>query len=279
MNFFEKKQELQKFLQNSEAKIGFVPTMGALHEGHLSLIDRALQENERVVVSIFVNPTQFNNKEDLQKYPRMLDADCQKIWQLNKDVIIFAPEIDDVYGEDVVSEVFDFQGLDLVMEGSFRPGHFDGVGTIVKKLFQIVQPHNAYFGEKDYQQFLIIKKMVEQTQLPVNVIPCPIIREENGLAMSSRNLRLSQTAREKSALIFRTLQKSKEMYRSGIDFNEIQQEVEKIFTQNPDFQLEYFSIANAETLQISHKKENGQTYRAFITAYIENIRLIDNIEL
>jgi pantoate--beta-alanine ligase len=194
------KNHLEPFLKEKKT-IGFVPTMGALHQGHLSLLQKSLKQNQLTVISIFVNPTQFNNKEDLEKYPRNLEADVEKIKNLSQKIIIYSPSIEDIYGKIIVSESFNYDGLENRMEGKSRPGHFDGVGTIVKKLFEIVQPTRAYFGEKDYQQTLIVKKMVRKHKLPVKIMVCPILREENGLAMSSRNERLSAEERKLAGLI------------------------------------------------------------------------------
>lgn len=281
MKIYTEKNSLKKDLTilKSEGKtIGFVPTMGALHEGHLSLMTKALGENDILVVSIFVNPTQFNNAEDLEKYPRTLEKDVEQISALESEILIYAPSPEDIYGEDVSSEKFDFEGLDKVMEGISRPGHFDGVGTVVKKLFEIVTPDIAYFGEKDYQQLLIIKKMVEQTGLPVKVVGCPIIREANGLALSSRNQRLSDTMREKASFIYKVLVEAKEKFEKQSP-ESVTCWVQEVFDSHTDFQLEYFTIANADTLQSTTEKEKNQNYRAFIVVYAEGVRLIDNIAL
>lgn len=264
-------------VKGANNSIGFVPTMGALHKGHLSLLEQSLQNNAVTVISIFVNPTQFNNPEDLEKYPRTLDADIEKIATVNPDIIVFAPTVDDMYDGDTKSAAFAFDGLENQMEGAHRPGHFDGVGTIVKKLFEIVQPANAYFGEKDFQQLQIVRKMVQNEKLPVNVIGCPIYREANGLAMSSRNERLSAEDREKAALIYKTLTEAKSLFALH-DIAEVKTYVGNAFSQHPEFELEYFEIADEETLVPSNKKNNGP-YRAFIAVYISNIRLIDNISL
>ena len=190
--------------------IGFVPTMGALHNGHLSLVNKGLSENDFVVVSIFVNPTQFDNKEDLVKYPRTLEADMALLKQVSDDkIIIYAPSEDDIYGDQIQSQSFTFDGLEHEMEGAFRSGHFDGVGTIVKRLFEIVTPDSAYFGEKDFQQLQIIRKLVELHQLPVNIVGCPIHRAEDGLAMSSRNARLTEAHRDIAPFIYKTLNVAK----------------------------------------------------------------------
>lgn len=258
--------------------IGFVPTMGALHQGHLSLMEQALKENDIVVVSIFVNPTQFNNTEDLEKYPRTLDADVAKMKTLSETLLVYAPDVDDIYEEKLASESFDYDGLELKMEGKHRLGHFDGVGTIVKRLFEIITPNKAYFGEKDFQQLQIVKKLVEKFQLSVQIIGCPIFREPSGLAMSSRNERLSPESRKKAAFIYETLLDAKKNFilKSAHETTEI---VEKTFKKHPDFKLEYFEIADEKTLSICQKKDNSKKYRGFIAVFIENIRLIDNIPM
>lgn len=278
MNLFSSKNALQTFLKSirKEKKIGFVPTMGALHQGHLSLLKKSLVENEITVLSIFVNPTQFNNKEDLDNYPRTLETDIKQTLEISKEIIIYAPSIDDIYDEQIESISYDFDGLEFQMEGKHRPGHFDGVGTIVKKLFEIVLPQNAYFGEKDFQQLQIVKKLVEKHHLNVTVIGCPIHRETSGLAMSSRNERLSYKARKEAALIFQTLNDAKSYFKTH-SIQETQHWVEQIFHLNPDFKLEYFTIADENTLESINNKTNHQKYRAFIAVYIENIRLIDNL--
>ncbi|MBP8066105.1 MAG: pantoate--beta-alanine ligase [Flavobacterium sp.] len=281
MPVFTKKSDLTAHLdriKNPKTKIGFVPTMGALHEGHLSLLKESLKNNGITVVSIFVNPTQFNNAEDLEKYPRTLDRDVEKINSLSKDILVYAPSVEDIYEGNTKSTAFDYDGLELQMEGAHRPGHFDGVGTIVKKLFEIVQPTNAYFGEKDFQQLQIVKKMVEKHQLPVTVHGCPIHREANGLAMSSRNERLSETARKEAALIYRILKNAKKKFENH-SAKEVVDFVTKEFQKHPNFQLEYFEIADEATLLPCIRKSKTKKYRGFIAIFINNIRLIDNISL
>ena len=258
--------------------IGFVPTMGALHQGHLSLIEQSLKENDFTVVSIFVNPTQFNNKEDLDKYPRTLDSDIQKVKTLHKPVIIYAPSVKDIYKENISSQHFDYDGLELKMEGKHRVGHFDGVGTIVKKLFEIITPTRAYFGEKDFQQLQIVKKLVAKYALSVKIIGCPIFREKNGLAMSSRNERLSEKSREKAAFIYETLQNAKKLFETKSSRKVIEM-VEKRFKNEKEFTLEYFEIADEENLNPCIRKNKSKKYRGFIAVFIDNIRLIDNIEM
>ena len=280
MLIFNNKASLKAHLEPLIAKgmsVGFVPTMGALHAGHLSLMSRSVADNDITVVSIFVNPTQFNNPEDLQKYPRTLDTDTEKIAGLNPQIIIFAPTVDDMYEGNTASASFTFGGLENQMEGSHRPGHFNGVGTIVKKLFQIVKPARAYFGEKDFQQLQIVKRMVQQEQMPVEVIGCPITREASGLAMSSRNQRLTEEERNSAAFIYRTLEEARG-YFNNRSIAEVNDYVIQAFAANPAFEMEYFEIADEETLQPAKIKENKK-YRAFIAVVLSNVRLIDNISL
>jgi pantoate--beta-alanine ligase len=281
MLIFNRQEDLKNHLKSvakENTTIGFVPTMGALHQGHLSLIEKSLGENQVTVVSIFVNPTQFNNAEDLEKYPRTLEKDTQKIENVSKEVLVFAPSVEDIYNGNTVSASFNFDGLENQMEGEHRPGHFDGVGTIVKRLFEIVHPTNAYFGEKDFQQLQIVKKMVEKHQMPVNVIGCPIFREQNGLAMSSRNERLSAQQREDASLIYKTLKTAKEKFGTE-SAKEVISWVESVFKKNPEFKLEYFQIADEDQLLPIQEKDNSKKYRAFIAVFINSIRLIDNISL
>ena len=267
-----------KPISDSKTTIGFVPTMGALHEGHLSLIENSLKENSITIVSIFVNPTQFNNPEDLEKYPRTLDSDIQKLKSVSDSILIYAPSVDDVYEGKTVSKHFNFDGLENQMEGKFRPGHFDGVGTIVKRLFEIINPTNAYFGEKDFQQLQIIKKLVEKENLPINIVSCPIFREKNGLAMSSRNERLSPNERKSAEIIYKTLLEVKSKFNSE-SVVEIKKLVEQNFENQMDFKLDYFEIADEATLVPCEEKISSKKYRAFIAVYVNNIRLIDTVSL
>ena len=267
-----------KRISDSKNTIGFVPTMGALHEGHLSLIENSLKENSITVVSIFVNPTQFNNPEDLEKYPRTLNTDMQKLKSVSDAILIYAPNVDDIYDGKTVSNQFDFDGLENQMEGKFRPGHFDGVGTIVKRLFEIVKPNIAYFGEKDFQQLQIIKKLVEKENLPINIIGCSIFREKNGLAMSSRNERLSPNERQSAELIYKTLLDVKSKFNSE-SVAKIKKWVGQVFENQIDFKLDYFEITDEATLVPCEEKNTSKKYRAFIAVYVNNIRLIDTISL
>ncbi len=283
MLIFDNKLALTNHLKtilSKKVSVGFVPTMGALHNGHLSLMQESVDNNPITVVSIFVNPTQFNNPEDLAKYPRSLDSDIEKIKTISNQIIVYAPTVYDIYKEETVSEQFEYDGLENQMEGKFRSGHFNGVGTIVKKLFEIVQPNNAYFGEKDFQQLQIVRKMVKKHSVNVNIVGCPIFREKNGLAMSSRNERLTKEERDKAAIIFETLQKVYKMYQNGtIPVNKIKDWVDKKFKKNKDFDLEYFEIADEETLISCKRKNKSKKFRAFIAVFINKIRLIDTISL
>jgi pantoate--beta-alanine ligase len=280
MPIFTQKDALKAHLQpyhSTGSTIGFVPTMGALHQGHLALVKQSVAHNTATVVSIFVNPTQFNNPEDLEKYPRTLEADVQKIATVSPHVIVFAPGVDEMYEGNTQSQHYDFDGLETKMEGAHRPGHFDGVGTIVKKLFEIVQPTNAYFGEKDFQQLQIVKKLVEKHNLGINIVGCPISREESGLAMSSRNERLTPHEREEAALIYKILQDARENFKTeSIDL--VKEHALEAFETHPEFKPEYFEIAEETTLEPAILKENRK-YRAFIAVFLGNIRLIDNISL
>lgn len=282
MRVYTSKVELTTFISTQSTpsfSLGFVPTMGALHTGHLSLVKLALAENSLVVVSIFINPTQFDNLNDLNNYPRTLTEDVQLLETLSKtSILVYAPTVEDVYGSQINAERFDFGGLEFQMEGKFRPNHFDGVGTIVKRLFEIVKPNTAYFGEKDFQQLQIIKKMVEVTQLPLSIAACPIEREPNGLAMSSRNRRLSVDEKKAAALIYKILQSVKEKFQFE-NHSDISNWVTIQFSNHPILELEYFQISDTETLApIQHKNET-KTYRAFIAVFAGDVRLIDNIAL
>jgi pantoate--beta-alanine ligase len=267
-----------KSIKTVQSTIGFVPTMGALHQGHLALMQKSLLENENTVVSIFVNPTQFNNPEDLAKYPRTLEEDVKKLTALNPNIILYAPSVEDIYDGKPLSQSFDFDGLENQMEGKFRPGHFNGVGTIVKRLFEIIEPTNAYFGEKDFQQLQIVKKMVAKNHLQVNVIGCPIYRESNNLAMSSRNERLSAQERDEAAIIYKTLTAVKEKFATN-NTTAISEWVQKSFNKSTRFTLEYFVIADEATLLPCTRKNKNKKYRAFIAVLVNNIRLIDTISL
>lgn len=258
--------------------LGFVPTMGALHIGHLALINRALNENDNVVVSIFVNPTQFDNHHDLEAYPRTLENDIIKLEKLGENIIVYAPSVTDIYPEGVIAEHFSFDGLDKVMEGASRNGHFDGVATVVKRLFEIVKPQNAYFGEKDFQQLQIVRKLVVKNKLSVNIIGCPIERDQDGLALSSRNTRLNDELRAEVPVIFKTLSEVKQMFGNR-SIEELGNYVNKTFLSSKALNLDYFKITDEKTLSAVKSISKDKKYRAFIAAYAGETRLIDNISL
>jgi pantoate--beta-alanine ligase len=281
MNIFSEIKQIQKFIAQLKLKnqtIGFVPTMGALHEGHLSLVAQALANNDVAVVSVFVNPTQFDNAEDLKKYPRTLEKDADLLKTLSKDIIIYAPSVAAIYENNVIAQHFSFDGLEHEMEGRFRDGHFDGVGTIVKRLFEIVMPDNAYFGEKDFQQLAIIKKLVEKYHIPVKITGCKIHRESNGLAMSSRNTRLKPAYQTAAPFIYKTLQTAKDKFGTK-SANKVTEWVYNEFAKHDLLKLEYFIIADVKTLKTVKRKSKTKNYRAFIAVYADDIRLIDNIAL
>jgi pantoate--beta-alanine ligase len=281
MIVFDSKEQLQakiKALKAKNKRIGFVPTMGALHNGHLSLVETGLKNADIIVVSIFVNPTQFDNAEDLKKYPRTLEQDIILLETISKDIIVYAPTVQDIYSKNVVSESFSFDGLEHEMEGKFRDGHFNGVGTIVKSLLEIVNPEYAFFGEKDFQQLQIIKKLVEKHNIPVKIMGCKIHRETNGLAMSSRNTRLTKSHKNEAPFIYKTLKEAKLKFGTK-SANKVTEWVTKEFGGNKLLELEYFIIADTKTLKTVKRKHNKNTYRAFIAVYAGKIRLIDNIAL
>lgn len=262
-------------LRKAGKKIGFVPTMGALHEGHASLVRRAVEENDIVVVSDFVNPTQFNDKNDLLKYPRTLEADCELL-QKEGTAFVFAPSVEEIYPEPDTRQ-FSYAPLDTVMEGKFRPGHFNGVCQVVSKLFMIVEPDKAYFGEKDFQQLAIIREMVKQMHFPLEIVGCPIVREEDGLALSSRNARLSEEQRQQALNISKTLFASKE-YAATHSVAETQKFVEDSIASSEGLELEYFELVDGTTLQkISDWNETDYVVGC-ITVFCGEVRLIDNIK-
>jgi pantoate--beta-alanine ligase len=265
-------------LPKKHQSIGFVPTMGALHEGHLSLVMKALEENDIAVVSIFVNPTQFDKTKDLEKYPRTLDADAALLNTLKGNVLIYAPQPTDVYGAKVVSKKYNFGGLEHQMEGKFRLGHFDGVGTVLNLLFRAIQPNKAYFGKKDFQQLQVVKKLVEIEQLPIDIVGCTILRESHGLAMSSRNKRLSPKLFEEAVLIHQTLAEVQRKFET-LSIPKLSEIVTQAFEENEYLELEYFEIASIKTLKTAQRKHKKTVYRGFIAAFAGEVRLIDNISL
>ena len=260
--------------KNAGKRVGLVPTMGALHAGHASLVERSVAENDVTVVSIFVNPTQFNDKNDLVKYPRTLEADCQLLQSVGAS-IAFAPSVEEVYPEPDTRS-FSYAPLDTVMEGAFRPGHFNGVCQIVSKLFDMVQPHRAYFGEKDFQQLAIIREMVRQMQYPLEIIGCPIVREADGLAMSSRNTRLSAEERTTALNISRTLFESQEFAKSHT-LAETKAFVEEGIAATDGLRLEYYEVVDDRTLQTVREWDEAEGIVGCITVFCGEVRLIDHI--
>jgi len=279
MKVFEKINETTSFLseqKNNGLRIGFVPTMGALHEGHISLMRRAKAENDILVVSIFVNPIQFNNSSDLDKYPRTFETDSKMLEEVGCDVL-FAPKVDEMYPE-AVTKNYDFGLLGDVMEGSNRPGHFNGVAIVVKKLFEICVPHKSYFGEKDFQQLAIITKLVKMEAMDVDVVPCSIVREEDGLAMSSRNQRLSEEQRKKAPFIYKTLKEAQKLTKL-MTVEQLKKWVYDQFAEQNAFELEYFEISDDAELQAVSTWDEAKNTMGFIVAHMGKIRLIDNIRL
>ena len=256
-------------------KVGLEPTMGALHVGHASLVKRSVSENGVTVVSVFVNPTQFNDKNDLAKYPRTLDADCRLLEDCGA-AFAFAPSVEEMYPQPDTRE-FSYAPLDTVMEGAFRPGHFNGVCQIVSKLFDAIQPDRAYFGEKDFQQLAIIREMVRQMNYKLEIVGCPIVREEDGLALSSRNKRLSAQERENALNISRTLFKSR-TFATSHTVSETQKMVEEAIEAAPGLRLEYFEIVDGNTLIKVNSLEDAQYVVGFIKVFCGEVRLIDNIK-
>ena len=256
--------------------IGFVPTMGALHRGHISLLEQSIKENDITIVSIFINPIQFNNKQDLEKYPRTLENDCKKLEEAGCN-IVFAPSAGEMYPEEV-KEHYDFGQLEKVMEGEHRPGHFNGVAVVVKRLFDICMPNKAYFGEKDFQQLAIIKALVEQENMPLEIIGCPIIREEDGLAMSSRNVRLSPEERSIAPEIFKSLNWIKQQAGER-SIGEIVILAEEKLDTMPGMKVEYICIADENTLMPVQSWDEADNIRAFIALFMGDVRLIDNLKI
>ena len=262
-------------LRNAGKTIGLVPTMGALHAGHASLVKRAVAENDVVVVSDFVNPTQFNDKNDLLKYPRTLDADCKLLEECGA-TFVFAPSVEEIYPEPDTRQ-FSYAPLDTVMEGKYRPGHFNGVCQIVSKLFLIVEPTRAYFGEKDFQQLAIIREMVRKYPFNLQIVGCPIVRESDGLALSSRNARLSAVQRTQALQISKTLFASVE-YGKNHMLAETKAFVEKCIDEAEGLRLEYFEVVDGNTLQTVSAWDESSYIVGCITVFCGDVRLIDNIK-
>jgi pantoate--beta-alanine ligase len=278
MQLYSTIRDLQKALSDDRLAgktIGFVPTMGALHQGHLELAKRSVRENDITVVSIFVNPTQFNDTDDLLKYPRTLEADCDLLRSADCDYV-FAPDAKEIYPEPDTRQ-FDFGNLVTVMEGRFRPGHFNGVAQAVSRLFDIVKPDKAYFGEKDFQQLAVVRKLVRQLNLPVEIVACPIVREKDGLAMSSRNRRLDAKQRNRAVVISQTLFESKALKKS-LSVPKLKDWVIDRINSAGGLQVEYFEIVDGNTLQPIERWENTNYPVGCIAVFCGDVRLIDNME-
>ena len=271
------KNHLRK-LKNDNITIGFVPTMGALHNGHTSLIKKSVLENDYSVVSIFINPTQFNNINDYESYPINISRDIELLDSISENIILFRPDTEEIYSGKVVSDSYDFGDLDKYMEGQHRKGHFQGVATVVNKLFEIVSADNVYFGEKDFQQLRIIEDLVQKNGYKLNVIRCKTIRQNDGLALSSRNKKLDISSQNIATNLFKALSFAKKNFDT-LDLEIIYAKVEDLLQNFPQISVDYFAIADENDLKpIKHKNKN-QKYRAFIAADISGVRLIDNIKL
>ncbi len=280
MKVINKTSDLQAIIEqfkNDGKSIGLVPTMGALHKGHLSLVKNSISNNDITVVSIFVNPTQFNNPNDLASYPRTVEKDLELLQTVGCDVV-FAPEADDIYSKSETDSrfEFDFEGLDKVMEGKFRPGHFNGVVQIVSKLFDLVRPNRAYFGEKDFQQLAIIRLMTRRYNLPIEIVPCPIVREDSGLALSSRNSLLKDNEKQVASHIYAVLNESRQ-FVPQTEVEELKQCVIAAIEQKPELKVEYFDIVDGHTLKSIGKWDECDYVVGCITVFCGNVRLIDNI--
>jgi len=279
MKVFKTRAEVSGFMAtmlSNGRTTGFVPTMGALHQGHISLVQKARQENDMVTASIFVNPIQFNNPDDLKKYPRLIEQDLEMLRSAGCDMVL-VPEVEEMYPEPA-TEKYDFGYLETIMEGAFRPGHFNGVAVVVKRLFDIFRPTRAYFGEKDLQQLRVIQQLVEQIRSDVEIIPCRIVREPDGLAMSSRNLRLPAHLRAKASFIYITLKEAK-LLSGKVSPKLLEGYVNSQFQKDPDFRLEYFSVVDYFTLKELNNWAESYLPAGCIAAYLGDIRLIDNMLL
>lgn len=278
MKVFKTSQSLVEYLSIETRPLGMVPTMGALHLGHLSLIERAVEENQSVLTSIFVNPTQFNDKNDLVNYPTSIDEDLLQIEKISKKILVYIPEVDDIYGNIVESKSFDLAGLDQVMEGEKRSGHFQGVATVVTHFLKTFTPDRAYFGEKDFQQLLIIDHINRSLKLKTKIIGCPIVREKDGLAMSSRNRMLTPDQRNQASKLFEALQMVKSNAKK-VPYRSLKTSLNAFFEKQDEITLDYFMITDPNTLKEIHLEQPVDQGRGFIAAYLGKIRLIDNLDM
>ena len=281
MIIFKKIVEFKNYLRklkNKKKKIGFIPTMGALHDGHFSLISRSLSENDLSIISIFINPTQFNNQNDLFSYPSDLKKDINSLKIISENLILFNPSSEEIYSGNIVSNVFSFGGLDKYMEGKFRKNHFQGVATILQKLFDLVKPDNVYFGEKDFQQLRIVEYFVSNLGFNLNIIRCKTIRTDDGLALSSRNKKLDISSQKIATNLFKALNFVKENFDT-LNFEKIYNKVRHFLSESSEIKIEYFIIADEKDLKPIKTKDKNKKYRAFIAADVSGVRLIDNIKL
>ncbi len=270
-------EELRLFQKNNNNRSwGLIPTMGSLHHGHLKLIQKSHDENAVTFVSIFVNPTQFDSKKDLDSYPLTIDADVEKIHAIYPNICVFIPSVETIYPDGTKAKKYALQGLDKPMEGMYRPGHFDGVATVVERLFTLVKPDVAYFGQKDFQQLQIVSLLAKPLEIEIRSLPT--VREANGLAMSSRNSRLSDEGRESANQIYETLQMVKSNF-SSLTINELKTMAIQKLSETPRMELEYFEIVAEHNLNVVQSKLKGVSYRAFVAVIVEGVRLIDNISL
>ena len=264
-------------LKNNKKIIGFVPTMGALHYGHLSLVKKSISQNDFTIVSIFINPTQFNSIDDLKTYPSDVDKDLELLRSVSEKIIVFNPEPNELYSGDIKLDRFNFNGLDKYMEGEFREDHFLGVATVVNKLFSLIKADYAYFGEKDFQQLRIIDNLIKQKKFKIKLIRCETIRSEDGLALSSRNNKLNFSSKKIAANLYKALNFAKEKF-DILSIDEIEKNIKDNLSHYKEIELEYFVIADEQNLKPIKTKQN-KNYRAFIAAYVSGVRLIDNIKL
>lgn len=281
MEIYNTKADIQKALEKLKQKgekIAFVPTMGALHEGHLTLLKLGKEKADKVVCSIFVNPTQFNDKEDLKKYPRPLEADLKKLEDISCD-FVFLPEVEEMYEENELWN-FDLGELDQIWEGAMRPGHFNGVTQVVYKLFTIIRPDLAIFGQKDFQQCAVIAHMIKKLQMPVKLLIHPIVREKDGLAMSSRNVRLSEEGRKNALIIPETLFFMEDLFKnSNLDLQDIKQKGMKMLQDSENAKIEYLAICETESLEERLEVADNEKYVILVVAWVDGVRLIDNLLL
>ena len=279
MQLYTLKSQVETSVQKTiglKKTIGLVPTMGSLHQGHLSLLKRAVESCDIVWVTIFINPTQFNNKNDLKNYPKNIKNDLELILKISKNINVFNPEISEMYDTELKTEIFDFQNLDKELEGKYRNNHFNGVGTIVSKLFELFKPNKAFFGEKDFQQTRIIDRLIKIKNYTTKLVICPTVREQNGLALSSRNALLSSINKEKAAVIYNKLIYCKENFDKTSfknSYNSCKEEINSI----SHFELQYLELVNNESLKKEQKIDANNSYRIFICVLVNGVRLIDNI--